>query len=143
MGTRTTAATCLDSVYFYPPIQPLKLSEMLHLPISFMCCDLREGGGARGWCSISGQHTLLHSRSSPIINTQVLTGGSCSCNTTAISGLWNGGGTQGRGRKENEEGGSDWGSRLSLQLQLAAAVQTGFIVIALAAGHNPQHQGFS
>lgn len=42
------------------------------------------------------------------------------------------GGTEGRGA-----------GRLSLNLQLAAAVQTGFMVIALAAGHNPQHQGFS
>lgn len=69
-----------------------------------MCCDLK----GVGW-TISGQHTLPHSQSGPIINTQVLTGGSRSCNTPAISGLWNGGGTQGRGRKENKGEGSDWG----------------------------------
>lgn len=37
-----------------------------------------------------------------------LTGGSRSCNTTAISGLWNGGGTGRGGRKENKGEGSDW-----------------------------------
>lgn len=59
------------------------------------------------------------------------------------------GGVEG-GAGENEREGSDWcgevqggAGRLSLNLQMAAAVQTGFMVIALAAGHNPQHQGFS
>lgn len=66
---------------------------MLHLSISFMCCDLEWGGVTQ---------------SGPIINTQVLTGGSHSCNTTAISGLWNGGGTQGYRRKENKGEGNDW-----------------------------------
>lgn len=48
--------------------------------------------------------------------------------------------TGGEGGRVGERGGA---GRLSLNLQLAAAVQTGFMVIALAAGHNPQHQGFS
>lgn len=46
-----------------------------------------------------------------------------------------------RVRGVSEVGGG--AGRLSLNLQLAAAVQTGFMVIALAAGHNPQHQGSS
>lgn len=59
-----------------------------------MCCDLKRGR------NISGQHTLPHSQSGPIINAQVLTGGSRSCNTAAISGLWNGGGTlRGEGKR--------------------------------------------
>lgn len=120
---------------------------MIRLSISFMCCDLKGGRVDH----IRTTHSPLHSHSSPLINTRVLTGGSRSCNTTAISGLWNGGGTGGGGIKENKGEGSDWeggmegrgAGRLSLNLQLAAAVQTGFMVIALAAGHNPQHQGFS
>lgn len=97
-------------------------------------------------------HSPLHSQPSPIINTRVPTGGSRSCNTTAICGLWNGGGT-GEGVEEGERrirvkgvtrrDGGEGAGRLSLNLQLAAAVQTGFMVIALAAGRNPQHQGFS
>lgn len=105
------------------------------------------GGGGNAWPH--PDNTLsLHSQSGPIINTRSLAGGSCSCNTAAISGLWNGGGIEQIGRKEDKgegvigKGGGGEG-RLSLKLQLAAGVQTGFMVIALAAGHNPQHQGFS
>lgn len=39
-------------------IKPLRLSEMLHLSISFMCCCLNEGGGA---AYIRTPHSLPHS----------------------------------------------------------------------------------
>lgn len=82
---------------------------MIRLSISFMCCDLK--GGAEGEVDhIRTTHSPLHSQSSPIINTRVLTGGSRSCNTTAISGLWNGGGTGGnKGEGSDWEGGRDGG----------------------------------
>lgn len=41
----------------------------------------------------------------PIINSRVLTGGSRSCNTTAISGLWNGGGPRRKGGGGRGQGG--------------------------------------
>lgn len=59
-------------------------------------------------------NTLVHFQSGPIINTQLLTGGSRSCNTTDISGLWNGGGRQWRGWKENKGEGNDGGGVRSL-----------------------------
>lgn len=75
---------------------------MLHL---LVLCAVTWIGGR--WWSRSRQPTLPHSQSGPIINTQVLTGGSRSCNTTAISGLRNGG-WEGRGeegeRRMGEEG---------------------------------------
>lgn len=65
----------------------------------------------QGGAALYPDNTLVHFQSGPIINTQVLTGGSRSCNTTDISGLWNGGGKQGRGRKENKGEGNDEGGQ--------------------------------
>lgn len=83
-------------------MQPLVLSVILYLSISFMCCDLckREGGVAAYRDS-----TLPHFQSGPIINTPAPAGGSHGSDTTDISGLWNGGGKQERGRKEKKGGG--------------------------------------
>lgn len=84
---------------------------MIRLSISFMCCD------SRGVHNTYPHNTLSPSLPSqrPIINAQVLTGGSRSCNTTAISSLWNGGGPEregGVGAGENEGEGSDWGEEV-------------------------------
>ena len=43
---------------FYQPIEPLKLSEMFHLSISFMCCDLEGGGGEEGGVAAYPDNTL-------------------------------------------------------------------------------------
>lgn len=62
---------------------------------------------------------------------------------------WGRDGREEGGSRTREKGAMRWGVegrvgvRPSRKLQLAAAVQTGFMVIALAAGHNPQHQGSS
>lgn len=82
----------------------------------------RLGGGGGAWSNGAGwpYPDNRHSQSGPIINTQVLTGGSRSCNTTAISGLRNGGGMQGKWEKGEWLGGQ-WGGGLRSTVPYTAA----------------------